>query len=122
MNFLGKIRKTVAGLSLVKDRLSTAEGGIQGGIQNPLAKDSVNTLLVGGRGFWVVFNTRAGHALFLRFALALSRSLAELFALALSLSFLGLKFRAFAFALSRSLIFRALFSRSLIFRALFSRS
>ncbi len=46
--------------------------------------------------------SRAGHALFLRFALALSRSLAELFALALSRSFLGLKFRAFAFALSRS--------------------
>jgi hypothetical protein len=46
--------------------------------------------------------SRAGHALFLRFALALSRSLAELFALALSRSFLGLKFRAFAFALLRS--------------------
>jgi hypothetical protein len=38
-----------------------------------------------------------------------SRSLAELFALALSRSFLGLKFSAFAFALPRSLIFRALF-------------
>ncbi len=42
-----------------------------------------------------------------------SRSLAELFALALSRSFLGLKFRAFAFALPRSLNFRA------HFRALF---
>jgi hypothetical protein len=50
----------------------------------------------------VALDIRAGHALFLRFALALSRSLAELFALALSHSFLGLKFRAFAFALSRS--------------------
>jgi hypothetical protein len=43
-----------------------------------------------------------GTRFFLRFALALSRSLAELFALALSRSFLGLKFRAFAFALLRS--------------------
>jgi hypothetical protein len=43
-----------------------------------------------------------GTRFFLRFVLALSRSLAELFALALSRSFLGLKFRAFAFALSRS--------------------
>jgi hypothetical protein len=43
-----------------------------------------------------------GTRFFLRFALALSRSLAELFALALSRSFLGLKFRAFAFPLSRS--------------------
>ncbi len=34
------------------------------------------------------------------------------FALALSCSFLGLKFRTFAFVLTRSLIFRALFSRS----------
>jgi hypothetical protein len=50
---------------LVKDRLSTDEGSIQypqqasfqGGIQNPLAKDSVNTLLVGGRGFSVVWTT-----------------------------------------------------------------
>jgi hypothetical protein len=56
-----------------------------------------------------------GTRFFLRFALALSRSLAELFALALSRSLVGLKFRAFvfrAFALPRSLIFRALFSRS----------
>jgi hypothetical protein len=52
-----------------------------------------------------------GTRFFLRFALALSRSLAELFALALSRSFLSLKFRAFAFALPRSLIFRALFLR-----------
>jgi hypothetical protein len=58
-----------------------------------------------------------GTRFFLHFALALSRSLAELFALALSRSLLGLKFRAFAFALSRFLIFRALFSRFLIFRA-----
>jgi hypothetical protein len=43
-----------------------------------------------------------GTRFFLPFALALSRSLAELFALALSRSFFGLKFRAFAFALSRS--------------------
>jgi hypothetical protein len=43
-----------------------------------------------------------GTRFFLRFALALSHSLAELFALALLRSFLGLKFRAFAFALSRS--------------------
>jgi hypothetical protein len=43
-----------------------------------------------------------GTRFFLRFALALSRSLAELFALALSRSFLALKFCAFAFALSRS--------------------
>jgi hypothetical protein len=65
---------------------------------------------------------RAGHALFLGFALALTRSWAELFTLALSRSFLGLKFCAFAFALPRSLIFRAtrilvFFSRSSIFRA-----
>ncbi len=53
-----------------------------------------------------------GTRFFLRFALALSHSLAELFTLALSRPFLGLKFRAFAFALSRSLIFRALFSCS----------
>jgi hypothetical protein len=50
-----------------------------------------------------------GTRFFLRFALALSRSLAELFALALSRSFLGLKFRAFSFTLLRS---RALFSHS----------
>jgi hypothetical protein len=54
--------------------------------------------------------------------LALSRSWVELFMLALSRSFLGLKFCAFAFALPRSLIFRAprifaFFPRSLIFRA-----
>jgi hypothetical protein len=42
-----------------------------------------------------------GTRFFLRFALALSRSWAELFALALSRSILGLKFRAFAFALPR---------------------
>jgi hypothetical protein len=59
-----------------------------------------------------MLNAELGTRFFLRFALALSRSLAELFALALSRSFLGLKFRAFAFALSRSLIFRALFSHS----------
>jgi hypothetical protein len=59
-----------------------------------------------------------GTRFFLRFALALSRSLAELFALALSRYFLGLKFRAFAFALSRSLIF-ALFFRAPRFFALF---
>ncbi len=51
-----------------------------------------------------------GTHFYLHFALALSRSFAELFALALSRSFLGLKFRAFA--LPRSLIFRALFTRS----------
>jgi hypothetical protein len=43
-----------------------------------------------------------GTRFFLRFALALSRSLAELFALALSRTFLGLNFRAFALTLSRS--------------------
>jgi hypothetical protein len=59
--------------------------------------------------------TRAGHALFLGFALGLSRSWGKLFALELSRAFLGLKFRAFA--LPRSLIFFALFSRSSIFRA-----
>jgi hypothetical protein len=59
-----------------------------------------------------LFQAVLGTHFFLRFALALSRSLAELFVLALSRSFLGLKFCAFAFALSRSLIFRALFLRS----------
>jgi hypothetical protein len=59
-----------------------------------------------------VLKPELGTRFFLRFTLALLRSLAELFALALSRSFLGLKFCAFAFALSRSLIFRALFSRS----------
>jgi hypothetical protein len=43
-----------------------------------------------------------GTRFFIRFALALSRSWAELFALALPRSFLGLKFCAFVFALSRS--------------------
>jgi hypothetical protein len=57
-----------------------------------------------------VYCAELGTRFFLRFTLALSRSLAELFALALSRSFLGLKFRAFA--LPRSLIFRALFLRS----------
>ncbi len=62
-------------------------------------------------------NPELGTRFFLRFALALLRSWAELFALALSRSFFGLKFRAFVFALPRSLIFRAprffaLFSRS----------
>ncbi len=53
-----------------------------------------------------------GTRFFLRFALALSRSLAELFALALSRSVVGLKFRVFAFALSRSLNFSRSFLRS----------
>ncbi len=69
--------------------------------------------------------TRAGHALFLDFALALSRSWGKLFALALSRSFLDPQFRAFAFALSRPALiyyshsFFALldFSRYSIFRA-----
>ncbi len=61
-----------------------------------------------------------GTRFFLRFALALSRSLAELFALALLRSFLGLKFRAFAFALSR---FRAPWFFALLdFSRFFSRS
>jgi hypothetical protein len=47
-------------------------------------------------------DSELGTRFFLRFALALSRSLAELFTLALSRSFLGLKFCAFAFVLSRS--------------------
>ncbi len=43
-----------------------------------------------------------GTRFFLGFALALSRFWGKLFALALSRSFFGLKFCAFAFALSRS--------------------
>jgi hypothetical protein len=65
-----------------------------------------------------------GTRYFLRFGLALLRSFAELFKLALSRSFLGLQFSAFAFALSRSrapwflaLFFALLaFSHSSIFR------
>ncbi len=66
-----------------------------------------------------------GTRFFEGFALALSRSWGKLFALALSRSFFGLKFRAFAFALSRSrapqffalLDFSHSFTRSSIFSA-----
>jgi hypothetical protein len=55
---------------------------------------------------------RAGHALFFVFALALSRSRMEHFALALLRFILGLKFRTFAFALPRSLFFMLVFRAS----------
>ncbi len=59
--------------------------------------------------------SRAGHVLFLGFALALLLSWGKLFVLALSCTFFGHKFCAFAFPLPRS----SLFSHSLIFRAPF---
>jgi hypothetical protein len=73
---------------------------------------------------YVLISAELGTRFFLRFTLALSRSWAELFALALSRSFLGLKFRAFAFEISRSRAprFFALFFRAPKFFALFSRS
>jgi hypothetical protein len=87
-----------------------------------LAKFNVKRSELGTRLF-LRFALALSRSLAELFALALSRSLAELFALALSRSFLGLKFRAFAFALPRSLIFRVPKFFALFFALLdFSRS